>query len=94
MSTDKISWRWLVLVFMLTMTACDPCEQLSRKMCACHTTQVEVSACLEGLKLAKAHDAYKTTASPNRDAVCEEAMKNCTCEDFNMGKLGRCAVNR
>jgi hypothetical protein len=64
---------------LLSLTGCKgACRELSEKLCDCSTTSVEREVCVR--RASNDEALFEPTA--DQEAVCEEKLPNCHCEDI------------
>lgn len=81
----------LGLVFLLSLSSCDPCRQLAERICSCQSEDSK-QQCMSDLSLASQHEYFSKAKEP---AVCEEALKKgCSCLQFNNQQDAECGNYR
>lgn len=75
------------------LLACDPCYELSERICACKDNEEEKRQCVTELNQAKTHNAFSFVRDPKR---CTEALLpgRCTCKDYRDGNYEKCIFYR
>lgn len=86
--------RWLLIggVFLagLFTSACDPCDQLSAKICDCQPTETERRACRQDVDTQK---RQRTVTDADR-AVCAAKLETCTCAALDADDVVACGFSR
>lgn len=91
MGNNKL-WAAFLTSMILIMCSCDPCRELSHKICDCKQNPSERDACRESLKLSSSYDSFDL--QDKNSEQCVEAIKNCSCEQINAGELSQCSFSR
>ncbi len=89
----RLALKTCSLLLATTFLACDPCYELSERICACKDNEEEKRECVSQLNQAKTHGAFSIAREPKR---CEKALEpnECTCKDIRDGKFEKCALYR
>ncbi len=80
-----------VLLWLVFLSGCDPCHQLAERICQCRDSEEERRSCVSNLGLSQEHKYFKKAKDPE---VCEQALKNCTCTQFNNNEDKECGMYR
>lgn len=80
-----------LLSILLGVLACDPCYELSQRMCECKESELEIRQCKTDLNLAKSHKFFEIAKEPR---ICEEALEKCSCLQLMRGQDEKCGIYR
>lgn len=82
----------IVLFFLgFTLAGCDPCHKFAKKVCECSINEDEKRECLSKIELAARHKNFDKAKNP---AICEKALKECTCEKIKSKNFEGCGFFR
>jgi hypothetical protein len=81
----------IVLWMGLLAAGCDPCYQLAEKICGCEQSDEKRRSCISNLGKAQEHHGFKNAKNAE---VCEQAIKNCTCEKIADNSDAECGMYR
>lgn len=76
----------LLIVFGLSTSCGNPCEDLGNKICACESNQTNVDGC----KLRFSNDTRKVSKAEQQR--CSDFIDTCTCAALACGDLAACGL--
>ena len=91
-NSRKSGLKLLVLGALILLSACDPCESLSKQICDCRYGDTEKGRiCRQELNLAKTHKYFSNAKDTN---ICLRALQECPCDKLNDGDDRQCGMYR
>jgi len=92
MSLKSIKIGLMSSFVLFVLSACDPCRDLAEKICDCkESTEEDRRRCRAELNVAKGHRYFGKAQDLK---ICEDALKNCSCEELIKGQSTRCGLER
>jgi hypothetical protein len=85
-------WGFLFqfILMLFSLCGCDPCRQLAEQICRCQSEETS-RQCITELNLASQHEYFKEAKN---QSVCEQALLECSCPDFNNQNDSKCGQYR